>query len=395
MINTWAVVVAAGRGERFGRPYNKVLHRLSRGETVLSRTLGALYDSGEFEGLVLVAAERDMDEVREILSSSGRDCAGWPPVLVPGGETRQESVANGLAALPGGVELVAIHDAARPFITPSLIRELVRAAAEYGSAIPATYLTDTVKLVGEDVNYTASTPERKSLRAVQTPQVFRLEPLRAAYESYSGNATDDAEIYERHSGRVRIVMHPDCEINKKITLPEDAPTGYPTPPLPALSVGTGYDVHRLIEGRKLTLCGIEIPYHLGLAGHSDADVAVHALIDALLGGMGMGDIGRHFPDSEQEYKDISSMLLLRRVAGMMAGRGTSVMSADITIVAERPKLAPHIAAMAESIRAALPLMPGASVNVKATTTEGMGPEGEGLSISAQAAVLIAKGGRDD
>ena len=382
-MNAWAVVVAAGRGVRFGQPYNKVFYPLS-GRSILSRSLDALAGSGLFSGIVLVLGEGDGEDYRALTESEG--ACSLVKRIVSGGATRQESVYRGLQALPRGTELVAIHDAARPFVTETILRETLAGAKKCGACIPGRALVDTVKRL--DVQgFAAETPPREELCAVQTPQCFLKKLIleaheRARAEGFSG--TDDATLYERYMGKVRVLMLPDCEKNLKVTTPADV-----TPALPELRVGTGYDAHRLVEGRRLVLCGVEIPYEKGLLGHSDADVAVHALMDALLGAAALGDIGRHFPDSDERYRGISSMKLLGEVMRLLAGKGFSPVNADVTIVAQRPRLKDYIPAMRENLARAM-CLPEDCVNVKATTTEGMGFEGEGLGISAQAAAMIGK-----
>lgn len=246
---------------------------------------------------------------------------------------------------------------------------------------------DTIKQVGEDGS--VITLDRSRLRAAQTPQTFRCaEILRACEEAAAQGwtATDDADLYERYYGRVSLFTAPDSPGNVKLTTRED----FMRMESGAFRVGTGFDAHRLKEGRPLVLCGVQVPAQRGLDGHSDADVAVHALMDAILGALGEGDIGRHFPDSDDTYRGISSMLLLSRVMRLASERGFRIVNADVTIVAQRPKLAPYLEEMRLNIAEALDVAPDCA-NVKATTTERMGYEGREEGISAQAAVLLAKG----
>jgi len=377
----WSIVVAAGRGTRFGKPYNKIFHPLD-GESILTRCLRALQQAEAYAGIVLVISEQDEAAYRELESREGP--YSLVRKVVFGGETRQESVMNGLKALPDDTKLVAIHDAARPFVRPALIRALNEAAQANGAAIPATSMTDTVKIMDTE-GYAIETPDRRTLCAVQTPQVFDLKKLmeahaRAAEENVP--VTDDASLYERYIGRVKLVMTPDCHENIKVTVQKDI---HPFLVMPR--IGQGYDAHRLVEGRDLILCGVKIPYEKGLLGHSDADVALHALMDALLGAAALGDIGRHFPDTDPQYKGISSMKLLEHVVNLLASRGLAPVSVDVTIVAQRPKLKNYMVEMKENVCRALGLSED-RVNVKATTTEGMGFEGEGLGISSQAVALL-------
>ncbi len=378
----WAIIVAAGRGVRFGKPYNKVFHPLD-GESILTRCLSALTKANAYDGIVLVISQQDEEAYRELTSREGP----YPLVrkIVFGGDTRQESVMNGLAALPGETKLVAIHDAARPFVSTALIRTLNEAAAREGAAIPATPMTDTVKVMHSE-GYAVQTPDRSTLCAVQTPQVFDLEKLMYAHRRAAEDhfpATDDASIYERYIGRVKVVMTPDCQENIKVTVQKDIRSAAFVMP----RIGQGYDAHRLVEERDLILCGVKIPYEKGLLGHSDADVALHALMDALLGAAALGDIGRHFPDTDPQYKGISSLKLLEHVVKLLSSRGLAAVSVDVTIIAQRPKLKNYMDEMKQNVCTALSL-PEDRVNIKATTTEGMGFEGEGLGISSQAVALL-------
>jgi len=381
-MSVWGVVVAAGRGERAGLGRNKVYFEL-KGRTVLSRCLDALEASGCFDGLVLVISESDMDLYREVCTKEG-----WNSLVkrvVCGGDCRRRSVRNGLLALPKeGVEIVAVHDAARPFVSSEVVKATIDSAREHGSGVICTPVTDTIKQLMPDG--TVTTPDRASLRAVQTPQTFGCEKLLAAHERAEAegyDATDDAALFEHYYGSVRLVTAPGAEANKKLTTKED----FEKLNRPAMRVGFGYDAHRLKEGRKLILCGVDVPHTRGLDGHSDADVAVHALMDALLGALGEGDIGRHFPDSDPQYKGISSMLLLEHVMKTVREHGYRVGNADVTIVAQKPKLAAHIPQMRENLAAALGTD---AVNVKATTTERMGFEGEETGISSNAVALLVE-----
>lgn len=379
-MSVWGVVVAAGRGVRSGLDRNKVYFEL-KGRTVLSRCLDALEASNCFDGLVLVISQCDMDLYREVCVKEG-----WNPLVkrvVCGGDCRRRSVRNGLLALPAeGVEIVAVHDAARPFVSPEVVHSTVDAARKFGSGVISTPVTDTIKQLQPDG--TVTTLERASLRAVQTPQTFEYKKLLQAHERAEAenlDATDDAALFEHYYGSVHLVTAPGAEANRKLTTKED----FEKLNRPPMRIGLGYDAHRLKEERKLVLCGVEVPHTQGLDGHSDADVAVHALMDALLGALGEGDIGRHFPDSDPSYKGISSMRLLEHVMEIVREHGYRVGNADVTIVAQRPKLAPFIPAMRENLIRALGTD---AVNVKATTTERMGFEGEEIGISSQAVVLL-------
>ena len=378
-MSVWCVVVAAGRGVRAGLGMNKVYAKLE-GRSVLSRCLDALAASEVFDGIVLVISAEDEALYRELCESEGAQ----PLVkhVVHGGDCRRRSVRNGLALVPEDAEIVAVHDAARPFVSPEVVRATVESARDWGSGVISTPVTDTIKRVHP--NGTVETPERSELRAVQTPQTFNAARLRKAHERAeleNLEVTDDAALFEHYYGTVRLVTAPGAEANRKLTTKADFQKGS----RPAMRIGSGYDAHRLAEGRKLILCGVEVPHVRGLYGHSDADVAVHALMDALLGALGEGDIGRHFPDSDPKYKGISSMLLLAHVMEIVRERGYCVANADVTIVAQKPKLASYIPQMRDNLAAALGTE---AVNVKATTTERMGFEGEEIGISAQAVALL-------
>lgn len=380
-MSAWAVIVAAGRGERAGLGMNKVFYAFG-GRSVLGRCLDAFAASGLVDGAALVISEAD----RAAWEALSRREGPFPLVkaVVHGGATRRDSVMNGLLAVPENVEVVAVHDAARPFVSREVIAATLDSAREHGSGVICTPVTDTIKQLGPDG--TVTTPDRATLRAVQTPQSFDLKKLLAAHRRAQAdglNVTDDAMLFEHYYGAVRLVTAAGAERNRKLTTRED----FEALGRPAFRVGQGYDAHRLKEGRRLVLCGVDVPHDRGLDGHSDADVAVHALMDALLGAVGAGDIGRHFPDSDPAYAGISSMALLDHVMGIVRDRGYAVVNADVTIVAQRPKLAGYIPRMRENLAAALGVGLDC-VNVKATTTERMGFEGEELGISAQVVCML-------
>ena len=380
-MSVWCVVVAAGKGVRAGLGMNKVYAKLE-GRSVLSRCLDALAVSEAFDGIVLVISEEDEALYRELCATEGAQ----PLVrhVVYGGDCRRRSVRNGVMMVPEDAEIVAVHDAARPFVSPEVIHETIDSARYWGSGVISTPVTDTIKRMCPDG--TVDTLARDELRAVQTPQAFNSTRLRTVHERAeleNLEVTDDAALFEHYYGTVRLVTAPGAEANRKLTTKAD----FQKYSRPAMRIGSGYDAHRLAEGRKLILCGVEVPHTRGLDGHSDADVAVHALMDALLGALGEGDIGRHFPDSDPQYKGISSMLLLEHVMEIVRERGYCVANADVTIVAQKPKLAAYIPQMRENLAAALGVE---AVNVKATTTERMGFEGEEIGISAQAVALLTE-----
>lgn len=377
-MSTWALVMAAGSGARMGLDTNKVLADLG-GMPVLARSVHAF--DGEVDGVMVVTRQVDMEDVRA-MNLNAR--------LVVGGQTRQQSVRNGLMALPPDAEYVLVHDGARPFVDQGTIRRCIASVQAYGSGVASVPVKDTIKQMG-DSNTVLYTPDRASLRIAQTPQAFRVKDLMSAIEVMERNgrsATDDAGAME--ASGVTVHMVDGSYANIKLTTREDLAVAqhYLNAP-PMLRVGQGYDVHKLVEGRRLILCGIDVPYEKGLLGHSDADVATHALMDAILGAAGLGDIGRHFPDTDARYKDVSSIVLLEQVVATVAAKGYITGNADITIVAQRPKLMPYLEKMTAEIARVLGVS-GGQVNVKATTTEGLGFEGEGLGISAHAVVLLQR-----
>lgn len=382
-----AIILAGGSGTRMGASCNKVLLPLG-GEAMLCRSVRAFLPY--VAHVVLVTRAGDMPAVRQALAASGLENA--PILFARGGEDRQASVWQGLQALPHHCAHVMIHDGARCLVDGETIRRVMASVERCGTGVAAIPVNDTVKQVdaGERV---LATPDRASLRAVQTPQGFDVALIRQAHEAALADGfrgTDDASLLERLGMAVQLV--PGSRQNIKLTTPEDmimAEAMLGTPSLPALRIGQGYDVHRLVEGRALILCGITVPHTLGLLGHSDADVALHALMDAMLGAMALGDIGQHFPDSDPRYSGISSMTLLHHVVALLAKHHARVANVDITLAAQRPKLAPFIPAMRQNVADALGL-PLDRVSVKATTTERLGFEGREEGISAQAVCLVAQ-----
>ena len=366
-----AVIVAAGSGTRMGTDVPKQFLKIG-GRTILETTV-AVFEKNPHVDDILVLTGRDFVEFCEEL------CRPFEKVrsILPGGKERQDTVWEAVRRIPEG-ELVLIHDGVRPYVTDAVIEGVLAGAKSAGAAVPAVASKDTVRQTAADGG--SRTLDRKTLFQVQTPQGFASEILREAYEAAYRDGflgTDDAGLAERN-GQTIVLTEGDYA-NIKITTREDLPM--------EIRVGTGYDVHRLTEGRKLILGGVDIPYEKGLDGHSDADVMVHALMDALLGAAGLGDIGRHFPDTDPQYKGISSLKLLEIVNQRIHEAGYELGNADVTIIAQRPKLAGYISQMEENLAAVL----GADIrqiNVKATTTEKLGFTGRGEGIAAEAACII-------
>lgn len=377
----YAIVLAGGSGSRMGAQRNKVLLELA-GKPVIVRAVEAF--TNLVDGVILVSREEDIPDMRAAMAA-----ANLPVTIVAGGDSRQSSVWNGLCALPESCTHVLIHDGARCLVDEGTIRRCMASVENHGTGVAAIPAIDTIKQVDADEIVTA-TPDRSQLRAVQTPQGFTVELIRRAHMSAQQAGflgTDDASLVERLGHPVRLTE--GNRRNIKLTTPEDlimAET-FLGRNFPALRVGQGYDVHRLVEGRDLILCGVNIPHTLGLLGHSDADVAVHALMDAMLGAMALGDIGKHFPDTDERYRGISSMKLLEHVVALLKERHARVTNCDVTIVAQKPKLLPHIPQMQANIASALEL-PLDRVNIKATTTERLAFEGREEGISAQAICMV-------
>lgn len=382
-----AIIPAAGRGQRMGADRPKQYLPLG-GRPVLWHVLARLEASPLVTDIVLVVRREDMDYCRSQLSESG----GFAKVVafVPGGAERSASVYRGL--LETRADMVLVHDAVRPFISEGLLERVVAATREHGAALPALPVVETIKEVADDL--VVGTPRRERLWQAQTPQGFDRELLLRAYHAAGTDAvaTDDAALVERLGHTVCVV--PGEADNRKLTTPEDLAwaewrvRAREEVPAMGLRIGQGYDVHRLEEGRPLILGGVTVPFDRGLAGHSDADVLTHAVIDALLGALAAGDIGQLFPDSDAQYKDISSLVLLEQVGTLIAERGARIQHIDAVVAAQRPKLAPHIAAMRQALAATLGLDVG-QVSLKATTTERLGFVGREEGMEAQAVVLLA------
>lgn len=354
--------------------FDKLSYRLPDGQTVLEKSCRALASHPAVTQVVLVAGANRV-QCERIAAACPKPC-----VVVDGGVTRADSVRNGLQAAEG--ELVAIHDAARPFVSQPVITAALEAAARTGAAAPAVPVKDTIKVMGENRQVEA-TPDRATLYAVQTPQCFSRRQYLQALANVTGEkvheVTDDCSLFELAG--MAVVLTEGSYENYKITTREDLQKEK------TMRIGHGYDVHRLVEGRKLILGGVEIPYEKGLLGHSDADVLLHAVMDAVLGAAALGDIGQHFPDTDPAYKGADSLALTRAVAALIRQHGYTVGNIDATILCQAPKLAPHIAAMRQNIAAAFGV-PVEAVSVKATTEEHLGFTGEGLGIAAHAVALL-------
>lgn len=374
-MSIFAVILCGGSGTRMGAPVNKTLLPVD-GEKAVVKCLRAFL--AETDGCVLVVKEGEQEAFEAAVSEAGLSVHA----VVAGGADRQASALCGLKALPQDCDMALIHDGARPFIRREDIRAVIRSVKEKGSGVMAVKARDTIKEADAE-GKVIRTLDRDVLYHMQTPQGFYVKDMLLAHENAKARYTDDAALMEAAGFPVHLVQgHYD---NKKLTSPEDLPVQNVLP-----RIGHGYDVHRLCEGRALIIGGVKIPHEMGLLGHSDADVALHALTDALLGAAGLPDIGHLFPDNDPAYKGISSLLLLEKAMERIREKGFEVGNADVTVVAQAPKMAPHLAKMQENTARAM----GVSVdriNYKATTTEHLGFEGEKKGISAHAvALLIAR-----
>jgi 2-C-methyl-D-erythritol 4-phosphate cytidylyltransferase/2-C-methyl-D-erythritol 2,4-cyclodiphosphate synthase len=377
-----AVVVAAGSGTRAG-PGEAKQWRTLAGRPIVRWSVEALLAAGADEVIVVVAPGAEAF-AEEALAALPR----WRAVA--GGETRSRSVRNGLAAISGGDErLVLVHDAARPLLTIEATQRLLTALETASAAILALPLADTLKREGE-TPVIIDTPSRAGLWRAQTPQGFRLGTLRSAFAAWpvGEEPTDEAMVVERAGGAVALV--PGDPALAKLTYPEDFAMAERLAGAARVTrIGMGYDAHRFGPGDTVWLCGVAIPHDHSLVGHSDADAGLHALTDAILGAIGDGDIGDHFPPTDPQWKGASSDRFLAHAASLVAARGGRIVNVDVTLICEAPRIKPHREAMRTRLAEILGLDVGA-VSVKATTTEGMGYTGreEGLAAQAIAAVEL-------
>jgi 2-C-methyl-D-erythritol 4-phosphate cytidylyltransferase/2-C-methyl-D-erythritol 2,4-cyclodiphosphate synthase len=386
-----AIIAAAGAGTRVGGDVPKQLLELD-GRSLLARSVAAFDRHPEVSAVVVVLPEALTAKGPTLIGDTRRAVR-----IVAGGARRQDSVANAFDAVSADTDIVLVHDAARPFVSPDVISRAIQAARTHGAAIVAVAATDTVKRVGGgDDRVILETLPREQIFLAQTPQAFRREVLREAVAlGRSGlEATDEAALAERAGHPVRIVEGDPA--NVKITTASDlAQARQPRSDRPATPrtpgrVGTGYDLHRLVEGRPLVLGGVVVPSTVGALGYSDADVICHAVTDAILGAASLGDIGRFFPDSDPKWKDASSVDLLRQAATRVRDAGFTILNVDVVVILERPKIAPLIDQIREGLASALAIDPE-RVSVKGKTNEGIDAIGRGEAIAAHAVALLAAG----
>jgi 2-C-methyl-D-erythritol 4-phosphate cytidylyltransferase / 2-C-methyl-D-erythritol 2,4-cyclodiphosphate synthase len=411
-----AIIAAGGRGQRLGAAQPKQLLEIG-GRAILERSVTAFLSHPDVDA-VIVALPADLAAAPpDYLRAGSASQAGQKPLrVVAGGARRQDSVANAFRVVASQSEVIVVHDAARPFASADLIARTIAAAAATGAALAAVQSRDTVKRVGagpiaaaQGRTLVAETMPRDTIYLAQTPQAFRRDVLASAL-AVATDATDEAALAEKAGHRVQIV---DGEAtNIKITTAEDLPiaeaiarTRDRSAESPAVHrdgererdpsrrasrtgrVGTGYDLHRLVDGRPLILGGVTIPSDRGALGHSDADVVCHAATDAILGAACLGDIGRHFPDTDTRWKDASSLDLLRRAVALVAEQGLEVGNVDVTVILERPKIRDHVDAMRAAVAGAIGI-DASRVSIKGKTNEGVDAVGRGEAVAAHAIALV-------
>lgn len=378
MTGTVAIIVGAGRGRRFGGAVPKQ-YRDHRGEPLIRHALRAFAEHPEIDEVLAVINMDDEDLFHA--AADGLDiCAP-----ISGGASRQDSVRNGLQHIAAMMpSRVLIHDAARPFVEADLISRVIAGLQDHEGAIPSIPVSDTLKRVADGC--IVETVDRAELWRVQTPQGFKFREILAAHLDAAGlELTDDAAVAERAGLRVAAVE--GSETNMKITLADDLAANAPSASSWEYRTGQGFDVHRFEAGDKVHICGVEIAHDAALAGHSDADVALHALTDALLGAIGDGDIGDHFPPSDPKWQGAASALFVEHAADRVNGLRGEIVHVDITIICELPKIGPHRGAMRARVAALLGIELS-RISVKATTTERLGFTGRGEGIASQAVATV-------
>jgi 2-C-methyl-D-erythritol 4-phosphate cytidylyltransferase / 2-C-methyl-D-erythritol 2,4-cyclodiphosphate synthase len=385
-----AIIAAGGRGQRFGAAVPKQLVAAIDGKSALERSVSLFLAHPQIDELVVALPAEFVASPPPYLRAAMK-----PIRVVAGGARRQDSVANAFSVIDDAAEIVVIHDAARPFASPALISRTIAAAAESGAALAAMPARDTVKRsTGQLTPFVSETIPRESVYLAQTPQVFTRRVLREALALGEGGleATDEAALAERAGHPVRLVEGESTNI--KMTTPDDlaameAIAEQQQRPARTGRSGTGYDLHRLVPGRPLVLGGITVPSEVGALGHSDADVVCHAVTDAILGAVALGDIGRHFPDNDPRWKDASSIDLLRHALALVQGEGYQVGNVDVTVILERPKIRDYVDLMRQAVAGALEI--GIDrVSIKGKTNEGVDAVGRGEAIAAHAVALLRR-----
>ena len=392
-----AVIAAGGTGTRMNAHVPKQFLEIG-GKPIFLHTIELISSLDEVIQIILALPEEHISAATEIL---GRQPARLPVQCVAGGRNRQESVYRGVRHVCADADVIMVHDAVRPFCDRETIRRVLDAAWKDGAAVPGLQATETIQRVSRKGRVLA-TPPREELFAIQTPQAFHSEILRSALirAAEAGFVGTDESSVVRWAGRpvtvvpgspdnIKITRPADLEIAGRLISPGLRKEGGSDMSESTLRIGQGIDFHRLVEGRKLILGGVEIPFERGLEGHSDADVLAHAICDALLGAAAMGDIGQHFPDTDPAHRNRSSLGFLREVGAKLEAAGWVIQNVDATVLAQKPKVMPHAPEMKKNIAASLGITVEA-LSIKATTTEGMNAEGRGEGISAQAVALLRK-----
>ncbi len=370
-MTTAAIIVAAGRGVRAGGGVPKQWRPLA-GSTVLGRTLAVFETHARVDRLVVVLHPDDIAE------------ANLAAEVVPGGATRRDSVLAGLEAVEGACDRVLIHDAARPCVAPAVIDRVLAALEEAPGAAPALEVTDALWTGADGI--VTGTQDRSGLYRAQTPQGFHTEAILVAHRAFEGDAADDVEIARAAGLDVRIVE--GDRDNIKITRPEDFARAE-TILRGGMDIrsGNGFDVHRFGPGDHVVLCGVRVPHDRSLQGHSDADVGWHTMTDAIYGALAEGDIGRHFPPSDPQWKGADSAVFLRHAVGLAGERGFRVANIDLTLICEHPKIGPHATDMIARTAEVTGVEAG-RISIKATTSERLGFTGRGEGIAALATVTL-------
>ncbi|MGH1354939.1 MAG: bifunctional 2-C-methyl-D-erythritol 4-phosphate cytidylyltransferase/2-C-methyl-D-erythritol 2,4-cyclodiphosphate synthase [Thalassovita sp.] len=378
-MRTDAIIVAAGRGRRAGGGVPKQWRDLD-GDSVAARTVQAFLMHPQIDRIVVV---HHPDDQRDVSALPGQDRL----TLVFGGDTRNQSVRNGLEALAADApDRVLIHDVARPCVPAQLISDVIAALDDAPGAAPALAVTDALWQGAEET--VTGVQDRDGLFRAQTPQGFHFDALLSAQRAFSGEAADDVQVARAAGLRVAIV--PGHEDNLKITHPGDFDRAQKIlRGQMDIRLGNGYDVHRFGPGDHVILCGVKIPHGRGLQGHSDADVGMHAVTDALYGALAEGDIGRHFPPSDPQWKGAASEIFLKHAADLVHGKGFSISNIDCTLVCEHPKVGPHAAAMQAEMARIMGVDP-TRVSIKATTSERLGFTGREEGIAAIATAALVK-----
>ncbi|MDR1990076.1 MAG: 2-C-methyl-D-erythritol 4-phosphate cytidylyltransferase [Acidobacteriaceae bacterium] len=387
-----AIIAAGGRGLRLGGAVPKQLLAV-QGKPLLERSVDLFLGHPLVDEIVVALPAEFVDNPPPYLIGTRKRVR-----IVAGGARRQDSVARAFAAVDRAADIIVIHDAARPFASEALVERTIRAASESGAALAAMAARDTVKLAARKVNASApsmveTTIPREDVYLAQTPQAFRHEVLREALalSERDVDATDEAMLAERAGYPVQLVEGESSNI--KVTVPDDLPMADAIAreagvEQPVVRVGTGYDLHRLVAGRPLVLGGVTIPFELGALGHSDADVVCHAATDAILGAAALGDIGRHFPDTDPQWKDASSLRLLAHAARLVRRHGYDILNVDVTVILERPKIKGFIDRMREEVARAVGIHDEA-VSIKGKTNEGVDAVGRGEAVAAHAVAALA------